>query len=95
MMCCCLCGVQVKSETADAEMKLNNATQRLQRLEHNVTLLKDKALNISLSTEQTNQDAASIREIAEEVKKVRRPRPLLRSSLICLSFCWHQSCSCV
>ncbi|KAG7233023.1 hypothetical protein INR49_007538 [Caranx melampygus] len=59
----------VQSETADAEMKLNNTTQRLQRLEQNVTLLKDKALNISLSTEQTNQDAASIREIAEEVKK--------------------------
>ncbi|XP_068595796.1 laminin subunit beta-1a [Brachionichthys hirsutus] len=59
----------VESETAEAEWKLNNATQRLQRLEHDVTLLKDKALNVTRSTERTNQDAASIGKIAEEVKK--------------------------
>uniref|UniRef100_A0A7N9AYV8 Laminin, beta 1a n=1 Tax=Mastacembelus armatus TaxID=205130 RepID=A0A7N9AYV8_9TELE len=59
----------VESETADAELKLNNASQRLQRLEQDVTLLRDKALNITLSTERTNQDAASIRNITEEVKK--------------------------
>lgn len=51
-------------------MKLHNATQRLQRLEHDVVLLRDKALNVTLSTKQTNQNAASIRKIAEEVKKV-------------------------
>lgn len=60
----------MESETADAELKLSNATQRLQRLEQDVLLLRDKALNVTLSTEQTNQDAASIRKIAEEVKKV-------------------------
>uniref|UniRef100_A0A8C4HGW1 Laminin subunit beta-1 n=1 Tax=Dicentrarchus labrax TaxID=13489 RepID=A0A8C4HGW1_DICLA len=52
-----------------AELKLNNATQRLQRLEQDVMLLRDKALNVTLSTERTNQDAASIEKIAEEVKK--------------------------
>uniref|UniRef100_A0AAQ5YFN9 Laminin, beta 1a n=1 Tax=Amphiprion ocellaris TaxID=80972 RepID=A0AAQ5YFN9_AMPOC len=46
-----------QSETADAELMLNNATKRLQRLEQDVTLLRGKALNINLSTEQTNQDA--------------------------------------
>ncbi len=60
-------------ETADTEWKLNNATQRLQQLEQDVTLLRDKALNVTLSTEQTNQDAASIGKIAEEVKKVSSP----------------------
>ncbi|TKS72894.1 Laminin subunit beta-1 [Collichthys lucidus] len=59
----------VESETADAELKLNNATQRLQRLEQDVTLLRDKALNVIVSFERTNQDAESIRKIAEEVKK--------------------------
>lgn len=59
----------VELETADTELKLNNATQRLQRLEQDVTLLRDKALNVTLSTEKTNQDAASIGKIAEEVKK--------------------------
>lgn len=66
----CPCCVQVESETADAEFKLNNATQRLQRLERDVMLLRDKALNVTLSTKQTNQDAASIGKIMEEVKKV-------------------------
>ncbi|XP_051807589.1 laminin subunit beta-1 isoform X3 [Acanthochromis polyacanthus] len=59
----------VESETADTELKLNNATKRLQRLEQNVTLLRGKALNVTLSTERINQDAASIGKIAEEVKK--------------------------
>lgn len=67
----------MQSETADAESKLNNATQRLQRIEQEVTLLRDKALNVSLSTEQTNQDAASIRKVAEEVQKVSPPATLL------------------
>lgn len=62
--------MQVESETADAEFKLQNATQRLQRLEQDVMLLRDKALNVTRSTEQTNQNAASIGKIAEEVKKV-------------------------
>ncbi|KAJ4949134.1 hypothetical protein JOQ06_020652 [Pogonophryne albipinna] len=59
----------VESETADAELKLTNATQRLQRLEQDVTLLKHTAVNTTASSERTNQDAASIRKIAEGVKK--------------------------
>ncbi|KAM3608561.1 uncharacterized protein V6R79_001006 [Siganus canaliculatus] len=59
----------VESETADAELKLNNATQRLQRLEQNVLQLRDKAVNVTLSAERSNQDAASIGKIAEAVKK--------------------------
>lgn len=59
----------VKSETADAELKLANATQRLQSLEQDVTLLRDKGVNITVSTKRTNEDAATIRKIAEEVKK--------------------------
>lgn len=57
----------------DAELKLNNATQKLQRLEQDVTLLRDNALNVTLSTERTNQNAASIGKIAEEIKKVSSP----------------------
>uniref|UniRef100_A0AAQ4P864 Laminin, beta 1a n=1 Tax=Gasterosteus aculeatus aculeatus TaxID=481459 RepID=A0AAQ4P864_GASAC len=56
-------------ETSHAELKLTNSTQRLQRLEKDVSLLRDKSLNISLSTERTNQDAASISKVAEEVKE--------------------------
>ncbi|XP_078112377.1 laminin subunit beta-1a [Sander vitreus] len=59
----------VEMETADAELKLSNATQRLQRLEQDVTLLRDKGLNVSASAQQTNQDAASIRQMADELKK--------------------------
>lgn len=66
----CLCCVQVESETTDAELKLNNTTQRLHTLEQDVTLLRDKALNITQSTELTNQEAVSIRKLTDEVKKV-------------------------
>lgn len=63
----------MESETADAELKLTNATYRLQRLEQDVTLLREKGVNVTVSTERTNQDAASITKIAEEVKKVSSP----------------------
>lgn len=63
----------MESETADTEFKLNNATQRLQQLEKDVMLLRDKAVNITQSMEQTNKDAVSIEKIAEEVKKVGSP----------------------
>ena len=63
----------MESETADAELKLSNATYRLQRLEQDVTLLREKGVNVTVSAERTNQDAASITEIAEEVKKVSSP----------------------
>ncbi|XP_060933382.1 laminin subunit beta-1a [Limanda limanda] len=59
----------VQSETTEAELKLNSATKRLQRLEQDVTSLIHKALNVTMSSERTNQDAESIRKIAEEVKK--------------------------
>lgn len=62
--------LQVQSEAADAEEKLLNATQRLQRLEQDVMMLSDKAHNISQSTQLTNQDAVAIGLIADEVKKV-------------------------
>jgi len=62
--------VQMESETAKTELKLFNATQRLQWLEHDVLLLKDKAENVTLSRKLTNQDATGIEKIAEEVKKV-------------------------
>ncbi|XP_058501372.1 laminin subunit beta-1a [Solea solea] len=59
----------VNSETAEAELKLTNATRRLQKLEHDVTLLRGKVVNATQSSEQTNKDAASIKVVAEEVKK--------------------------
>ncbi|XP_071199684.1 laminin subunit beta-1-like [Salvelinus alpinus] len=59
----------VESETADSEYKLNNATQRLLRLERDVTLLREKTLNTSLSSEQTEKDTESINKVAEQVKK--------------------------
>lgn len=60
-------------ETADAELKLSNATQRLQKLEQDVTLLKDKAVNVTLSAKLTNQESVSVRSTAEELKKVSSP----------------------
>ncbi|KAM9854867.1 laminin subunit beta-1a [Aulostomus maculatus] len=59
----------VESKTKDAELKLSNATQRLQRLEEGVTTLRDKTLNVTLSNVRTSQNAVSIRKIAEELKK--------------------------
>ncbi|XP_035645885.1 laminin subunit beta-1-like [Oncorhynchus keta] len=59
----------VESETADSEFKLNNATQRLLWLEKDITLLREKAQNTSLCSEQTERDAESINKVAEQVKK--------------------------
>ncbi|KAJ8002830.1 hypothetical protein DPEC_G00163050 [Dallia pectoralis] len=61
--------ISVESETADSEFKLNNATERLLRLGRDVTLLREKARNTSLSSEQTESDAESINKVAEQVKK--------------------------
>lgn len=63
----------MESETADAELKLSNATQRLQKLEQDVTLLKDKAVNVTLSAKLTNQESVSVRSTAEKLKKVSSP----------------------
>lgn len=59
----------VESETADTEQKLSEAAERVQNLELNVTLLRDKALNVSLSSERTKEDAATIEKIAHQVQK--------------------------
>lgn len=59
----------VKSETAEAELKLSLATERVHNLEQNVTLLRDKTLNVSQSSAQTKEDAATIGKIADEVQK--------------------------
>lgn len=59
----------VETETADAESKLHNATKRLQRLEQDVKLLADKSVNVTQRTKLTNQEAADVGRIAEEVQK--------------------------
>uniref|UniRef100_A0A672GDQ9 Laminin subunit beta-1-like n=1 Tax=Salarias fasciatus TaxID=181472 RepID=A0A672GDQ9_SALFA len=59
----------VQSETADAEEKLNSATQRLQRLERDVTLLRGGALNATRSAQLTNREAAAVGKAAEDLKK--------------------------
>uniref|UniRef100_A0A8B9LT83 Laminin, beta 1a n=1 Tax=Astyanax mexicanus TaxID=7994 RepID=A0A8B9LT83_ASTMX len=63
--------VSVESETADSEFKLSNATVRLLQLERDVALLKEKALNTSISAEKTEEDADSINEMAEQLKKLK------------------------
>ena len=60
----------MESETADSEFKLNNATQRLLKLEQDVSLLRENVQNTSLSVEQTQQDAKNITRMAEKIKKV-------------------------
>lgn len=82
--------MQVESETADAEVKLHNATQRLHRLEQDVTLLRDKAVNVSHSTEQTNQDAESIRKTTDEVQRVSLDQLVINSVSVCFG---HHLCS--
>lgn len=61
--------ISVESETADSEFMLNNATQRMLRLERDVTLLREKAQNTSLSATQTEIDTETINKMAAEVKK--------------------------
>ncbi|XP_041966049.1 laminin subunit beta-1a [Alosa sapidissima] len=61
--------ISVESETADSEFRLNNATQRLQRLEKDVALLKEKAQNTTSTAEKTEQDMKNINKVAEQVKK--------------------------
>lgn len=61
--------VSVESETSDSELKLSNATRRLLKLESDVALLKEKALNTSISVNSTENDAESINQLAEQLKK--------------------------
>uniref|UniRef100_A0AAV2KX32 Laminin EGF-like domain-containing protein n=1 Tax=Knipowitschia caucasica TaxID=637954 RepID=A0AAV2KX32_KNICA len=60
---------KVQLETANAEQRLSEATERLQTLQLNVTSLRDRSLNVSRSSEQTSEDAAAIRDIANKVQK--------------------------
>ncbi|XP_077424788.1 laminin subunit beta-1a [Vanacampus margaritifer] len=59
----------VKTGTSDVEIKLDNATRRLQQLDEDVILLRDRTRNATLSSERTIQDATSIRQIVKEVKR--------------------------
>lgn len=61
---------KVESETSDSELKLSNATRRLLKLESDVALLKEKALNTSTSANSTEKEADSINALAEQLKKV-------------------------
>lgn len=62
--------LQVESETASSEFKLNNATQRLQGLEKHVALLKEKASNTTSTAEKADKDMEDINKVAEKLKKV-------------------------
>uniref|UniRef100_A0A3P9IH38 Laminin, beta 1a n=1 Tax=Oryzias latipes TaxID=8090 RepID=A0A3P9IH38_ORYLA len=59
----------VEIETASAELKVNNATVRLQRLDEDVMLLKSRNWNVSRSANMTSQDAAIIQSMADELKR--------------------------
>ncbi|ROL46626.1 Laminin subunit beta-1 [Anabarilius grahami] len=61
--------VSVESETSDSELKLSNATRRLLKLESDVALLKEKALNTSTSANITEKEAESINALAAQLKK--------------------------
>lgn len=83
----CSRDVQVDMETTEAELKLNNATQRLQQLEQDVTLLKNQSADARWSAERSNQSAARVTQLTEEVKQVRssaqvRP-PQVQQNLPC------------
>lgn len=60
----------MESETSDSELKLSNATRRLLKLESDVALLKEKALNTSTSANSTEKDADDVNALAERLKKV-------------------------
>lgn len=60
----------MESETSDSELKLSNATRRLLKLESDVALLKEKALNTSTSANITEKEAESINALAAQIKKV-------------------------
>lgn len=76
---------KVESETSDSELKLSNATRRLLKLESDVALLKEKALNTSTSANSTEKEADSINALAEQLKKVHELPGHDTSSLV-LSF---------
>uniref|UniRef100_A0A672R1Z4 Laminin subunit beta-1 n=1 Tax=Sinocyclocheilus grahami TaxID=75366 RepID=A0A672R1Z4_SINGR len=64
-------GLLVSSETSDSELKLRNATRKLLKLESNLALLKEKALNTSTSANSTDKEADSINVLADQLKKLK------------------------
>lgn len=60
----------MESETSDSELKLSNANRRLLKLESDVALLEEKALNTSTSANSTEKDADSINALTQQLKKV-------------------------
>uniref|UniRef100_A0A8C1HLC7 Laminin subunit beta-1 n=1 Tax=Cyprinus carpio carpio TaxID=630221 RepID=A0A8C1HLC7_CYPCA len=60
----------VSSETSNSELKVSNATRRLLKLESDVALLKEKALNTSTSANSTEKEADNINALADQLKKV-------------------------
>uniref|UniRef100_A0A8C6NUH4 Laminin subunit beta 1 n=1 Tax=Nothobranchius furzeri TaxID=105023 RepID=A0A8C6NUH4_NOTFU len=60
----------VELETADTERQLHNATRRMQRLEQDLVQVKEKAVNVTLSSDLTNQDASSIEKIYSTVEQL-------------------------
>lgn len=61
---------KVESETSNSELKVSNATRRLLKLESDVALLKEKALNTSTSANSTEKEADNINALADQLKKV-------------------------
>ncbi|KAL4656758.1 laminin subunit beta-1-like isoform X1 [Arapaima gigas] len=59
----------MESETADSEFKLNNATQRMLQLEGDLALMRQKAMENSVRTEETEQSAEKINQEAEQLKQ--------------------------
>lgn len=84
---------KVESETSDSELKLSNATRRLLKLESDVALLKEKALNTSTSASSTEKEAESINELAEKLKKVLElPGLVMKSMVYMVRFAFVTSC---
>ncbi|MBN3300897.1 LAMB1 protein, partial [Amia calva] len=59
----------VESETADSELRLNNASQRLFQLEKDIEDLKQKALDNTATAEKIEKTIDKVKEEAEEAKK--------------------------
>ncbi|KAM8861455.1 laminin subunit beta-1a [Synchiropus picturatus] len=59
----------VQSNTSDAETLLNNATQRLQRLQEDVTMLRNKSDTVTASSNEAQQTAASVQKVVAEIQQ--------------------------
>ncbi|XP_052399505.1 laminin subunit beta-1-like isoform X2 [Carassius gibelio] len=77
--------VSVESETSDSELKVSNATRRLLKLQSDVALVKEKAINTSTSAINTEKEADSIHPLADQLKKI------LRRVMMNIRSCWRTS----